>query len=143
MAINLKNPSTTASGVLIGDTTTINGMAGAMPTLALGANGAPVSAALAVQSIEGGITVPIMTEAQKLALNPGTTLTVYQTDTTTTSAQGFQTYVNGAWTYLSTAPKVTQAQRTNLTGVSNGTIVYQTDGTQSFYKYVNGAWNTF
>lgn len=75
----LQNSATFYSGVLIGDET----RTGTAPSPTL-VNGAPVAAAMEIQSTQGGLMLPRMTTAQIAALqNMGTGQLIFNTDTNT------------------------------------------------------------
>lgn len=99
MAINFNYPQTFETSVLISDTfTPINGSPGSInPQLSLGLNSQPISCALEVRSTLGGLLWPRMTTVQRLNLNPGNALTVYDT-----TLDQFYGYAGGVWAAIGT-----------------------------------------
>jgi hypothetical protein len=94
MAINFNYPQTFETSILISDTfTPANGSPGSInPQLSNGLNGQPISSAIEIRSTLGGILWPRMTSVERLALNPGNGLTVYDT-----TLDQFYAYAGGVW----------------------------------------------
>lgn len=93
MGINTTSPTTFTTAVLIGDTQqTAGGSNDSIPTLTE-ANNLPVSAALEIQSTNGGLLLPRMTTAQINALpNPTNGMLAYNS-----SINSAVSYQNGSW----------------------------------------------
>src|SRR5579872_3895476 len=80
MAINLQYPSSMQTGVLIADSISVNGVP-EIPTLLSQANGAPVSAALEIQSSLGALLLPRMTTAARNLLNATPGMLIFNSTT--------------------------------------------------------------
>lgn len=90
---NLVSPSALSSGVLIADVISTTGGSNDSVARMTKVNGVVVSSALEIQSTTGGLTLPRMTSAQKLAIvTPIAGMEVFDTDLQTNVI-----YINGAW----------------------------------------------
>lgn len=116
MALNNTAPTTYTTSVLIGDTVATTGSSNdGIPIMSVDGNGNTISAALELQSIEGGFVPPRMTNAQMLGIDvPIAGMQVFNS-----TFNSFYVYISGAWapqSVISTSVTLTSAQLKALHG---------------------------
>lgn len=121
MALNLISPTTYTTAILIGDTTNGASM-GNLPTLTT-FMGQPVSAALELQSPDGALLLPRLTNQQIVDLNSVDGMLVYNSEN-----EELDLRVTGIWEKVAAGPDV-MSFHWNVVGISlqmiecNGYIV--------------------
>ncbi len=119
MSLNKISPSVTTASVLITDDrlVTANGSNDAIPQMTRDINNEIVDAALEIQSTQGALLFPRMTNAEMNALLPYNGMIVYNT-----TSNSFYGYAGGVWGSISNAGAGAPTNATYITQIADGAL---------------------